>query len=51
MDTKRSSMASGLGGWASFVDFSALFLKASAAGVAVSFVLGGGVVLLAALVG
>jgi len=44
-------MARSLGGWATFIDFSALFLRASAAGVAVSLVAGGGVVLLVALVG
>jgi hypothetical protein len=35
------------GGWAMLADFSGLLLKASLAGVAVSLVAGGGVVLLA----
>jgi hypothetical protein len=50
MNTKATPSARALGGWAIFADFSGLLLKASAAGVAVSLV-AGGVVLLVALAG
>jgi len=50
METKTNSSARGLGGWAMFADFSGLLLKASAAGLAAS-VLVGGVVLLVASFG
>jgi hypothetical protein len=50
METKTNSAARGLGGWAMFADFSGLLLKASAAGVAVSL-LAGGAVLLVVLAG
>ena len=50
MNTKATPSARAFGGWAIFADFSGLLLKASAAGIAVSLV-AGGVVLLVALAG
>ena len=49
MDTMASPPRS-IGGWAMFVDFSSLLLKASVGGVAFSLIAGGSV-LLVALVG
>jgi len=51
MESKPSSSARSLGGWAVFADFSSLLIKASAAGVAVSLVAGGVVLLVAGLAG
>jgi hypothetical protein len=51
MEPKPSVSARGLGGWAVFADFSSLLLKASAAGVVVSLVAGGVVLLVARFAG
>jgi hypothetical protein len=51
METKTNSSARGLGGWAMFADFSGLLLKASAAGLAASVLVGGVVLLVASLSG
>jgi hypothetical protein len=47
MDTKTNSSVRGLGGWAVFADFSGLLLKASAAGLAASLLVGGVVLIVA----
>jgi hypothetical protein len=47
MDTKTNSSARGLGGWAVFADFSGLLLKASAAGLAASLLVGAVVLIVA----
>jgi hypothetical protein len=49
MDTKTNSSVRGLGGWAVFADFSGLLLKASAAGLAASLLVGGVVLIVASL--
>ena len=51
MESKANSSARSLGGWAMLADFSRLLLKASAAGLAVSVVVGAAVVLVAILGG
>ena len=51
MDSKATPSARGLGGWAVLADFSSLLLKASAAGLAVSLVVGGVVLLIASTAG
>ena len=51
MDTKTNYSARGLGGWAMLADFSGLLLKASAAGLAVSVIVGAVVLLVASLGG
>ncbi|MET0679392.1 MAG: hypothetical protein ABWZ41_00175 [Burkholderiales bacterium] len=50
MESKANSSAR-MGGWAMLADFSGLLLKASAAGLAVSVVVGAAVVLVAILGG
>lgn len=51
METKVNSSARGLGGWAMLADFSGLLLKASAAGLAASVLVGGIVLIVASLGG
>jgi hypothetical protein len=51
MESRANSSARGLGGWAMLADFSGLLLKAAGAGLAVSVVVGGAVVLVAILGG
>jgi len=51
METKATSSARSLGGWAMLADFSGLLLKASAAGLAASIVVGAVVLIVASLGG
>ena len=51
MESKANSSARSLGGWAMFADFSGLLLKASAAGLAASVVVGAVVLIVASLGG
>ena len=51
METKATSSARSLGGWAMLADFSGLLLKASAAGLAASVVVGAVVLIVASLGG
>jgi hypothetical protein len=51
METKANSSARSLGGWAMLADFSGLLLKASAAGLAASVVVGAVVLIVASLGG
>jgi len=51
MESKANSSARSLGGWAMLADFSGLLLKASAAGLAASIVVGAVVLLVASLGG
>ena len=51
METDQNRMTHGNGGWAVFSDFSGLFLKASAAGLVVSVVVGAVVLLVASFAG
>ena len=51
METKQAPVVHGIGGWAVLADFSGLFLKASAAGLAASVIVGAVVLLVASLAG
>jgi hypothetical protein len=51
MESRTNPSARSLGGWAMFADFSGLLLKAAGAGLAVSVVVGGAVLLVATLGG
>ena len=51
METKPTSSARSLGGWAMLADFSGLLLKASVAGLAASVAVGAVVLIVASLGG
>ena len=51
METKSTSSARSLGGWAMLADFSGLLLKASVAGLAASVAVGAVVLIVASLGG